>query len=110
MRDCNFYFPTNNKAAVTITSALYDRRALDCTAPLALVNSLSHLHYLINTSTRIRELVSKDGGFERLMRILRNTSVKSQRVMNVWKWSLTFNCLVAAGIRGTYEIRMGLVN
>ncbi|RKP38725.1 hypothetical protein BJ085DRAFT_4385, partial [Dimargaris cristalligena] len=110
MRKCNFYFPTNNKAAVTITSALYDRRALDCTAPLALVNSLSHLHYLINTSTRIRELVSTDGGFNRLIRILKNTQVKTHNVMNVWKWSLAFNCLVAAGIRGTQEIRVQLVN
>ncbi|KAJ1979991.1 hypothetical protein H4R35_001307, partial [Dimargaris xerosporica] len=109
MRECNHYFPTNNKAAVTITSALYDRRALDCTAPLALVNSLSHLHYLINTSTRIRELVSTDGGFERLIRILKNTEVKNYEVMKIWQWSLAFNCLVAAGIRGTQEIRLRLV-
>ncbi|GAA5928451.1 hypothetical protein JCM1841_005677 [Sporobolomyces salmonicolor] len=71
MRESNFQFPTHNRACVCITSTLYDRRALDApTASLPLVNSLTHLSYLTATSARIREILSSDGGLERLVRIL----------------------------------------
>ena len=43
MREVNFSIPNVNKASVGITTALYDRRALDCTSTLPLINSLNHL-------------------------------------------------------------------
>ncbi|KAK4705014.1 hypothetical protein P7C70_g1192, partial [Phenoliferia sp. Uapishka_3] len=72
MRESNFNYPTQNRAAVCISSALYDRRAIDAPSPsLPLVNSLTHLSYLTATSPRIREILSLDGGIERLVRILK---------------------------------------
>ncbi|KAH8829321.1 hypothetical protein DL96DRAFT_1597665 [Flagelloscypha sp. PMI_526] len=70
MRESSFAFPGQNKACVCITSQLYDRRALDTPSPLALFNSLTHLVYLTSTSPRIREIMTMDGGLERLVRIL----------------------------------------
>ncbi|GAA6059679.1 hypothetical protein JCM10212_000066 [Sporobolomyces blumeae] len=73
MRESNFTFAAHNRAAVCISSTLYDRRALDApAASLPLVNSLTHLSYLTATSARIRESLSSDGGLERLVRILQN--------------------------------------
>lgn len=46
--------------------------AIDAPSPsLPLVNSLTHLAYLTATSPRIREILSLDGGLERLVRILK---------------------------------------
>ncbi|PLW21308.1 hypothetical protein PCANC_05057 [Puccinia coronata f. sp. avenae] len=73
MRESNFYFPAHNKASVSITSALYDRRAIDATSPLPLLSTLTHLSYLTSTSPRIREILCSDGGLERLISILRST-------------------------------------
>ncbi|CAE6454378.1 unnamed protein product [Rhizoctonia solani] len=72
MRESNFAFPPQNRACVCITSQLYDRRALDATSALPLYNSLTHLVYLTSTSPRIREILTLDGGLERLVRILRD--------------------------------------
>ncbi|KAJ7125885.1 hypothetical protein C8R46DRAFT_927563 [Mycena filopes] len=72
MRESNFAFPAQNKACVCITSQLYDRRALDTSSALPLFNSLTHLTYLTSTSPRIREIMTMDGGLERLVRILRD--------------------------------------
>ncbi|KAK4054063.1 hypothetical protein OIO90_003708 [Microbotryomycetes sp. JL221] len=72
MRESNVSFPAQNRACVCISSALYDRRAIDAPAPsLPLVNSLTHLSYLTATSPRIREILTVDGGLERLVRILK---------------------------------------
>ncbi|KAK9762010.1 hypothetical protein K7432_012647 [Basidiobolus ranarum] len=108
MRESNFSFPTQNRACVTITSALYDRRALDCTAILPLINSLSHLIYLTSTSPRIREIITKDGGLERLIRILKTTKLDDKR--QAWKWSMAFQCVVNVGVRGTEAIRTRVVD
>ncbi|KAJ1762418.1 hypothetical protein LPJ77_001412 [Coemansia sp. RSA 2523] len=108
MRESNFHFPAANKACVSITSALYDRRALDCTADLPLVNSLSHLNYLTSSSVRIREILTTDGGLERLVRILRTTRVTEDTLHN-WKWTMAFQCVVNVGVRGTAEIRQRVV-
>lgn len=92
MRESNFAFPAQNRAAVCISSQLYDRRgahlalsffmlgmakyqpwanvALDTNSPLPLFNSLTHLTYLTSTSPRIREIMVMDGGLERLVRML----------------------------------------
>ncbi|ORX89435.1 hypothetical protein K493DRAFT_318667 [Basidiobolus meristosporus CBS 931.73] len=108
MRESNFSFPAQNRACVTITSALYDRRALDCTAILPLINSLSHLIYLTSTSPRIREIITKDGGLERLVRILKTTKLDDKR--QAWKWSMAFQCVVNVGVRGTETIRTRVVD
>ncbi|KAI9267364.1 hypothetical protein BY458DRAFT_512112 [Sporodiniella umbellata] len=108
MREPNFSFPSQNRAAICITSALYDRRALDCTATLPLVNSLTHLAYLTSTSPRIREILCLDGGLERLVRILLNTSNRVDR-LTTWKWTLAFQSVVNIGVRGTEQIRTKVV-
>ena len=90
MRESNFIFTAQNKAFVCITSQ-WDRRgdfffnfllpfflwfltffelALNTTSPLPLFNSLTHFTYLTSTSPRIREIMTTDGGLERLIRIL----------------------------------------
>ncbi|KIY45378.1 hypothetical protein FISHEDRAFT_24821, partial [Fistulina hepatica ATCC 64428] len=70
MRESNFAFPAQNKACVCISNQLYDRRALDTSSSLPLHNSLQHLTYLTSTSPRIREIMTMDGGLERLVSIL----------------------------------------
>lgn len=108
MREPNLCFPSHNKAAVCITSALYDRRALDCTASLPLINSLTHLAFLTSTSPRIREILVQDGGLERLVRILSPEYLAPER-RSLWKWSLAFQCVVNVGVRGTEQFRTKVV-
>lgn len=92
--------------------------ALDGTAILPLINSLNHLNYLTSTSPRIREMVSVDGGINRLVRILQAVprrpasalqppSLKELQVN--WKWSLAFQCAVNIGVRGSEAIRTRVV-
>ena len=92
--------------------------AIDCTATLPLINSLNHLAYLTSTSPRIREMVTLDGGLERLIRILRTVpktpspqvrafSIKEMQA--VWKWSLAFQCVVNIGVRGSESVRTRVV-
>ncbi|RUS16068.1 hypothetical protein BC937DRAFT_91637 [Endogone sp. FLAS-F59071] len=107
MREPNFSFPAQNRASVCITSALYDRRALDCTAVLPLINSLTHLVYLTSTSPRIREILTMDGGLERLVRILKTPPTSDRR--SGWKWALAFQCVVNVGVRGSEQIRTRVV-
>ncbi|CAG8485226.1 2956_t:CDS:2 [Ambispora gerdemannii] len=107
MRESNFSFPSQNRACVCITSALYDRRALDCTAILPLINSLTHLTYLTSTSPRIREILTMDGGLERLVRILKTTKANDKR--SGWKWSMAFQCVANVGVRGSEAIRTRVV-
>lgn len=110
MREPNFSLPAQNRAAVVITSTLYDRRALDCTAILPLINSLTHLTYMTSTSPRIREILVLDGGLERLVRILHSAgSIKPGDRKSMWKWSLAFQCVVNVGVRGTEQIRTRVV-
>jgi hypothetical protein len=107
MRESNFSFPSQNRASVCISSALYDRRALDCTAMLPLINSLTHLTYLTSTSPRIREILTMDGGLERLVRILKTTKANDKR--SGWKWSMAFQCVANVGVRGSEKIRTRVV-
>ncbi|KAI8884599.1 hypothetical protein K501DRAFT_247522 [Backusella circina FSU 941] len=107
MREPNFSSPAQNRAAVVISSTLYDRRALDCTATLPLVNSLTHLAYMTSTSPRIREILAADGGLERLVKIL--ASCQHTDKHSLWKWSLAFQCVVNVGVRGTEAIRSRVV-
>lgn len=107
MREPNFSFPAQNRAAVVISSTLYDRRALDCTATLPLINSLTHLAYMTSTSPRIREILAADGGLERLVKILATCQQTDRHSM--WKWSLAFQSVVNVGVRGTEAIRSRVV-
>ncbi|CCE82345.1 Piso0_002066 [Millerozyma farinosa CBS 7064] len=120
MRDSNYKSVTTNKAAVTITTSLYDRRALDVTSDKPLVNSLNHLTYLVSSSAKVRETLSQDGGIERLVEILHechdqiygssdNIFNSEKKLLKAWKWTLAFQCLVLIGTRGTENIRQGLV-
>lgn len=107
MREVNFSIPNVNKASVGITTALYDRRALDCTSTLPLINSLNHLAYLTTSSARIRDILTVDGGVERLVCILKQG--RDREVMEMWKWNLAFQCLVNIGVRGSESVRTRVV-
>lgn len=107
MREVNFSIPNVNKASVSITTTLYDRRALDCTSNLPLVNSLNHLSYLTSSSPRIRDILCYDGAIERLVCILKEG--RGTDVMDVWKWNLSLQCLVNIGVRGSESVRTRLV-
>lgn len=107
MREVNFSIPNVNKASVGITTALYDRRALDCTSTLPLINSLNHLAYLTTSSARIRDILTVDGGIERLVCILKQG--RSKDMMDMWKWNLAFQCVVNIGVRGTETVRTRVV-
>ncbi|SGZ51667.1 CIC11C00000003329 [Sungouiella intermedia] len=120
MRDSNYRSIINNRAAVTITTSLYDRRALDVTADKPLVNSLNHLTYLVSSSAKVRETLSNDGGIERLVEILHechdstfnvqdNIFNSEKKLLTAWKWTLAFQCLVLIGTRGTEKIRQKVV-
>lgn len=107
MREVNFSIPNGNKASVYITATLYDRRALDCTSTLPLINSLNHLAYLTMSSARIRDILTVDGGVERLVCILKEGRSKDE--MHMWKWNLAFQCVVNIGVRGTEPVRTRVV-
>ncbi|CAG8123414.1 unnamed protein product [Penicillium salamii] len=107
MREVNFSIPNVNKASVNITTTLYDRRALDCTSTLPLINSLNHLAYLTTSSARIRDILTVDGGIERLICILKEG--RSKDLMEMWKWSLAFQCVVNIGVRGSEGVRTRVV-
>src|SRR5712671_1093909 len=93
MHETSFAFPAQNRAAVCISSQLYDQHgalfvilfrtlsnqistwehlALDTNTPLPLFNSLSHLTHLTSTSPQIREIIVMGGGLERLVHMLRD--------------------------------------
>jgi len=107
MREVNFSIPNANKASVGITTALYDRRALDCTSTLPLINSLNNLAYLTTSSGRIRDILTVDGGVERLVCILK--AGRSKDMMEMWKWNLAFQCIVNIGVRGSEAVRTRVV-
>ena len=107
MRENNFSIPNANKASVGITPALYDRRALDCTSTLPLINSLNNLAYLTTSSARIRDILTVDGGVERLVCILKEG--RSKDSMEMWKWNLAFQCVVNIGVRGSEGVRTRVV-
>lgn len=107
MREVNFSIPNVNKASVHITTTLYDRRALDCTSTLPLINSLNHLAYLTTSSARIRDILTVDGGVERLVCILKEGRSKDD--MHMWKWNLAFQCIVNIGVRGSEAVRTRVV-
>jgi hypothetical protein len=54
----------------SIQYSIFTRLRHDYHEKVALFNSLRHLTYLTSTSPRIREIMTMDGGLERLVRIL----------------------------------------
>jgi hypothetical protein len=108
MREVNFSIPSANKASVGITPQLYDRRALDTTSTLPLINSLNNLAYLTTSSARIRDILTVDGGVERLVCILKGGR-NSKDMMECWKWNLAFQCVVNIGVRGSENVRTRVV-
>ncbi|KAL9940048.1 hypothetical protein V8E36_000753 [Tilletia maclaganii] len=118
MRESNFSNPALDRACVCITSSVYDRRAIDSTSTLPLINSLNHLASLTSTSPRIREMVTLDGGLERLIQILQrippapspDKPATTQLIRSIWKWSLAFQCAVNIGVRGTEHVRIRVVD
>lgn len=157
MRDSNYSYPLQNKVCVGISPSLYDRRgeiryfpvpiarrscsrgnhlsdltALDTSAMLPLLNSLTHLTYLTSTSPRIRDILVNDGGLERLLEIMQEAalprddclepsfdwfglrgpptaSILTQAQQMALKHSLAFQCVVNIGVRGSETIRTRLV-
>ncbi|KAJ9108772.1 hypothetical protein QFC21_000092 [Naganishia friedmannii] len=132
MRDSNYSYPLQNKVCVGISPSLYDRRALDTSAMLPLLNSLTHLTYLTSTSPRIRDILVNDGGLERLLEIMQESalprdhcfepnfdwfglrgtptaSILTQAQQVALKHSLAFQCVVNIGVRGSETIRTRLV-
>jgi len=106
---------------------------------LPLFNSLTHLTYLTSTSPRIREIMTMDGGLERLVRILHEFCIcppppenpailyglippnsrppKLAPALNphsfdkhaAYRFSLAFQCVVNIGVRGSEPIRSRVV-
>ncbi|WWC63378.1 uncharacterized protein I303_105978 [Kwoniella dejecticola CBS 10117] len=130
MRESNYTYPPQNRAVTNITHLIYDRRALDTNSPLPLLNSLTSLTYLTSTSPRIREILTVDGGLERLLDILRDSCLPkdSSQHQDLWglngpstarvitldranslRHSLAFQCVVNIGVRGSEEIRTRVV-
>lgn len=133
MRDSNHKSILTNRPVVTITSTVYDRRALDINSSIPLINSLNHLTYLTSNSGKVRETVAGDGALERLVAILHDCYIplfelldrdlkyvskhkraqtiwkQKKRAMCAWKWTLAFQCLVLTGTRGTEQIRKKVV-
>ncbi|WWC71499.1 uncharacterized protein I206_105457 [Kwoniella pini CBS 10737] len=130
MRESNYTYPPQNRAVTNITHLIYDRRALDTNSPLPLLNSLTSLTYLTSTSPRIREILTVDGGLERLLDILRDSCLpkdtsqqpdlwglngpSTARVITVdransLRHSLAFQCVVNIGVRGSEDIRTRVV-
>jgi hypothetical protein len=108
--------------------------ALDTTSALPLLNSLTHLTYLTSTSPRIREILTLDGGLERLLHILRqsaiprppspppdlyglsispsipaSTGLLSPDRAIAYRFSLAFQCVSNVGVRGSEQIRTRVV-
>lgn len=134
MRETNYRSVTGNRATVSISQTVYDRRALDNVSDLPLINSLNHLAFLCSTSTLIREAMSRDGALERLVSILHECYIPITNLPQVmvssaqnqsnplqtvkrdrhlaylsWKWTLAYQCLVLTGTRGTLGIREQVV-
>jgi hypothetical protein len=108
---------------------LLTRAAIDTNNPVPLLNNLTSLTYLTSTSPRIREILTVDGGLERLIDILREScDSPPPRQTDLWglsgpttakvispdkqrslRHSLAFQCVVNIGVRGSEEVRTRVV-
>ncbi|GME79143.1 unnamed protein product [Ambrosiozyma monospora] len=113
MRDSDSKSVSANKAAMSITSTLYDRRALDCSEDKPLINSLNHLTFLTSSSLKVRDALANDGGLERLVAIMyaaKKPKNEMEKCSFAWKWVLAFQSLVLLGTRGSESVRRRLVD
>lgn len=83
MRLSNYKNIPANKASISITATLYDRRALDCTTDKPLVNSLNNLTFLASSSAKVRETLVADGGLLRLVDILKDCYLEEDENNNM---------------------------
>lgn len=123
------YVPSGVRLPLLLISVVI---ALDTSAMLPLLNSLTHLTYLTSTSPRIRDILVNDGGLERLLEIMQESalprdhclepnfdwfglrgpptaSILTQAQQVALKHSLAFQCVVNVGVRGSETIRTRLV-
>ncbi|CAO1626581.1 unnamed protein product [Sympodiomycopsis kandeliae] len=117
VRQVNFSNDFHNRASLTISAAMYERKALDCSSILPLIISLNNLAYLVANNRKIRDMVCVDGGLERLLRILKdvprnpstmpgyNRTRPHDSVLPMWKWTTAFQCMVHLCIRGGITVR-----
>lgn len=108
MRLPNFLSTASNRASLSITQTLYDRRALDCTSSRPLVQSLHELMVLTSTSVRVRETLCQDGGLERLVQIILESQYEADPLAP-YKWHLSMQCLLNLSARGSLEMRTRIV-
>src|SRR5205085_10935122 len=59
------------------------------------------------SSARIRDILTVEGGVERLVCILKEG--RSKDMMEMWKWNLAFQCVVNIGVRGSENVRTRVV-
>ncbi|KAJ3298534.1 hypothetical protein HK104_010589 [Borealophlyctis nickersoniae] len=108
VRQSNFSNPFTSQAAITITPTQYDKRALTCSDPLALTNSLFNLSYMTSVSTlRIAYVLASDGGLELIVRILKR--LKGADTLSRCAFSAGLTCLSNVAIRGNQKLRRRLV-
>ncbi|RKP13399.1 hypothetical protein BJ684DRAFT_4152, partial [Piptocephalis cylindrospora] len=106
MRESNYCSVQHSRAALTLSPNHYDRRALDVTADLPLLNTLTHLSALTSSSSAVREVLTTDGGLERLIRLLDQTPrMNPKDRTTAWRWTLAWHSVVNVGIRGTERVR-----
>jgi predicted double-glycine peptidase len=82
MRQTNFSDPIENRACITISHTVYDKRALTTTDPVSLSVSLGNLNHLSTWyPNRISVLLEKNGGIEllvsRLKELYRTENIRS---------------------------------
>ncbi|KZP20127.1 hypothetical protein FIBSPDRAFT_692426, partial [Athelia psychrophila] len=77
--------------------------ALDTTSSLPLFNSLTHLTCFTSIFPRIREIMTHDGGLERLHAgaVLNQASFDTRAA---YRFPLAFQCVVNIGVRGSEDI------
>ncbi|RKO86926.1 hypothetical protein BDK51DRAFT_13231, partial [Blyttiomyces helicus] len=123
VRQSNFCNPATGQAAITISPIHYDKRALTCTDPLSLTNSLFNLSYMTSVSTlRIADVLASDGGLELIVRILKRLgptergppgqphNALSAHPLSRFAYSAALTCLCNVAIRGNQRLRRRLVD
>lgn len=129
--NCIHYSKALRSKRFVIDFTRIDALALDTNAPLPSLNNLTSLTYLTATSPQIREVLTADGGLERLLDILRDSTLPRPTPISppdIWgfngppsaraisleqqialRHSLAFQCVVNIGVRGTEAIRTRVV-
>ncbi|KAI7899276.1 uncharacterized protein BX663DRAFT_478861 [Cokeromyces recurvatus] len=107
MRESNSRLVEVNRAVRVISQAEYDRRALDCTSALPLLNTLLSLSYQVTISPTVRSMLVIDGGLERIVHILVNC--RKLDPLSIRKRHTALECLYNICTRGTEFIRVRMV-